>query len=217
MKSEAYLEDLMVRYPQLQVCHADILETYELMRQTYEAGGKLLVAGNGGSCADADHIVGELMKEFCHKRQISSSFIEKMKAVDEESGAYLGKYLQGVLPALALHTQQALATAYLNDVDGESMLAQALYGYGMKGDSFLAISTSGNSENVMYAVVVAKAKGMKVIGLTGRDGGRLRELADVSIIVPEQETFRIQELHLPIYHCLCLMLEEYFFGELRRS
>lgn len=215
MKSEAYLEDLVVRYPQLQVCHADILETYELMRQTYEAGGKLLVAGNGGSCADADHIVGELMKGFCLRRQIQASFVEKMKAVDEEAGIYLGDCLQGALPALALHTQQALATAYLNDVDGESMMAQTLYGYGTEKDCFLAISTSGNSANIIYAAVVARAKGMKVIALAGRDGGKLKELADVSIIVPLQETFQIQEMHLSVYHCLCLMLEEYFFGENR--
>lgn len=213
MSSKAYLEDLMLRYPQLQVCHADILETYELIRQTYEAGGKLLVAGNGGSCADADHIVGELMKGFCLKRQLPSSFVEKMKAVGGETGSYLGECLQGALPALALQTQQALATAYLNDVGGESMLAQALYGYGAERDCFLAITTSGNSQNLIYAAVTARAKGMKVIELTGRDGGRLKSFADVSIIVPEHETFRIQELHLPVYHCLCLMLEEYFFGE----
>lgn len=213
MNAEGYIEDLLRRYPKLQTCKADILDAYTLMRQAYEVGGKLLVAGNGGSCADADHIVGELMKGFCLKRQIPDAFVEKMKAVDGETGVYLGERLQGALPALALHTQQALATAYLNDVDGESMLAQALYGYGMEGDCFLAISTSGNSKNVVYAAVVAKAKGMKVIGLTGRDGGKLKGIADVAIIVPEQETFQIQELHLPIYHCLCLMLEEYFYGE----
>lgn len=213
MESKAYLEDLLIRYPQLQVCGEDILGAYELIRQTYEVGGKLLIAGNGGSCADADHIVGELMKGFCLRRQIPISFVEKMKAVDGETGSYLGEYLQGALPALALHTQQALATAYLNDVDGEGMIAQTLYGYGMERDCFLAISTSGNSTNVVYAAVVAKAKGMKVIALTGRDGGKLKNLADMSIVVPAQETFQIQELHLPIYHCLCLMLEECFFGE----
>lgn len=211
MNAEGYIEDLLHRYPGLRTCKEDIVEAYMLMRRSYEVGGKLLVAGNGGSCADADHIVGELMKGFCLKRQIPASFVEKMKAVDGEAGAYLEDRLQGALPALALHTQQALATAYSNDVDEESMLAQALYGYGMEGDCFLAISTSGNSENVLYAAVVAKAKGMKVIGLTGRDGGKLKKIADVAVIVPEQETFQIQELHLPIYHCLCLMLEEYFF------
>lgn len=213
MNPQNYLEELVIRYPQLKVCSTDILEAYELMRQTYKEGGKLLLAGNGGSCADADHIVGELMKGFCLKRSVSASFVERMKSVDLEAGSYLGKQLQGALPALALHTQQALATAYMNDVDGESVLAQALYGYGTESDCFLAISTSGNSRNVLYAVVVAKAKGMKVIGLTGREGGRLKELADVSIVVPENVTFQIQELHLPVYHCLCLMLEEHFFGE----
>lgn len=211
MNAEGYIEDLLRRYPRLQSCKADIQDAYMLMRRAYESGGKLLVAGNGGSCADADHIVGELMKGFCLKRQIPPSFVEKMKAVDREAGVYLEDRLQGALPALALHTQQAFATAHLNDVDGVSMLAQALYGYGMEGDCFLAISTSGNSENVLYAAVVAKAKGMKVIGLTGRDGGKLKEITDVAVIVPEQETFQIQELHLPIYHCLCMMLERYFF------
>ncbi len=207
------LEELEAAYPRLRVCSGDILEAYEIIRRTYESGGKLILAGNGGSCADADHIVGELMKGFCLRRQLPDAFVEQMKAVDREAGEYLGERLQGALPALALYTQPALSTAWLNDVDGESMLAQALFGYGVEGDCFLAISTSGNSANICYAAVVAKAKGMKVIALTGRNGGRLKAIADISIVVPEDETFRIQECHLPVYHCLCLMLEEYFFGE----
>ena len=213
MNPRTYLEELITRYPMLHSCGEDIIKAYELMCQSFEAGGKLLLAGNGGSCADAEHIVGELMKGFCLQRQIPASFVDKMKEIDGEAGAYLGKRLQGALPTLALHTQQALSTAYLNDVDGESLLAQALYGYGVAGDCLLAISTSGNSSNVLYAVVVAKTKGIKVIGLTGKDGGKLKEMADISIVVPQNETFKIQELHLPVYHCLCLMLEEYFFGQ----
>lgn len=213
MKKDVFLEELEARYPKLQRCHGDIAEAFEAMKGAYESGKKVLVAGNGGSCADADHIVGELMKGFCLKRQIPTTFAERMKAVDTEAGSYLADKLQGALPTIALHTQSALSTAYLNDVDGEAVLAQALYGYGMEGDCFLAISTSGNSQNVFYAAVTAKAKGMKVIGLTGRDGGRLKAVSDVCIVVPEEETFKIQELHLPIYHCICLMLEEYFFGE----
>lgn len=212
MNPRTYLDELITRYPMLQSCSKDIMDAYEIMRQSFEAGGKLLLAGNGGSCADAEHIVGELMKGFCLQRRIPSTFVDKMKEINEEAGAYLGSRLQGTLPALALHTQQALSTAYLNDVDGESLLAQALYGYGVVEDCLLAISTSGNSTNVLYAAVVAKAKGMKVIGLTGKDGGKLKEIADVSIVVPEKETFKIQELHLPIYHGLCLMLEQGFFG-----
>lgn len=213
MRQNRYLEELKTRYPRLKVCAADIAEAYEVMQKTYETGGKVLVAGNGGSCADADHIVGELMKGFCLKREISNEFAEKMKAIDAEIGTYLEDKLQGALPTIALHTQSALSTAYLNDVDGKSVLAQNLYGYGTESDCFLAISTSGNSANVLYAAVVAKAKGMKVIGLTGRDGGKLKAISNVCIVVPEEETFKIQELHLPIYHCICLMLEDYFFGK----
>lgn len=213
MKQGDSIEELTIRYPKLQACSASIMEAYEVLEQVYASGRKVLVAGNGGSCADADHIVGELMKGFCLKRQIPATFVKKMKEIHSEVGEYLGDKLQGALPTMALHTQAALSTAYLNDVDGKSVLAQTLYGYGMEGDCFLAISTSGNSQNLIYAAVVARAKGMKVIALTGRDGGKLKGIADVSIVVPEEETFKIQELHLPIYHCLCLMLEEHFFGK----
>lgn len=213
MSQNVFLKELIERYPKLDTCSDDIVAAFECMKQAYKTGKKVLVAGNGGSCADADHIVGELMKGFCLKRQIPSEFAEQMKAIDSEMGSYLEKKLQGALPTIALHTQAALSTAYLNDVDGKSVLAQTLYGYGVEGDCFLAISTSGNSQNVLYAAVVAKAKGMKVIGLAGKDGGKLKSLSDVCIVVPEEETFKIQELHLPIYHCICLMLEDYFFGE----
>lgn len=215
MEKSAYLEELVVRYPNLQACRTDIAEAYEIMRQAYKAGKKVLVAGNGGSSADADHIVGELMKGFCLKRPVPDDFVERMRQIDPEAGAYLGERLQEALPAIALHTQSALTTAYANDVDDKSAFAQVLSGYGAKDDCFLALSTSGNSQNIIYAAVAAKAKGMKVIGLSGRDGGRLKGLSDVCIVVPEEETFKIQELHLPVYHCLCLMLEDFFFGENR--
>lgn len=213
MRQSIYVEELITRYPRLAVCRADVEKAFELMKDAYETGKKVLVAGNGGSCADAEHIVGELMKGFCLKRQIPEEFAARMKAIDLQMGEYLRDKLQGALPTMALHTQDALSTAYLNDVDGKSVLAQTLYGYGMEGDCFLAVSTSGNSENILYAALVAKAKGMKIIGLTGRDGGRLKAFSDVCIVVPEMETFKIQELHLPVYHCICLMLENYFFGE----
>ncbi|MBS6643435.1 MAG: SIS domain-containing protein [Clostridiaceae bacterium] len=206
-----YLDELTERYPCLNVVKSQILEAYRILETCFEQGGKLLVAGNGGSAADSEHIVGELMKGFVKKRQVPREFASALKAVDEEKGAELAKKLQGGLPAIALSGHPGLSTAYLNDVDGDLVYAQQTYGYGRINDVLLGISTSGNSKNVDYAVIAAKAIGMKVIGLTGKDGGRLGKSADAAIIVPEQETYKIQELHLPIYHALCLMLEEHFF------
>jgi D-sedoheptulose 7-phosphate isomerase len=181
------------------------------MESCYRSGGKLLVAGNGGIAADAEHIVGELMKRFRIGRKINSEFVNKLLAVDYTKGSKLAHDLEQPLPAIALTQHCALATAISNDLNGEEIFAQQLLGYGNKGDVFLGISTSGNSQNVIYAAIVAKAMDMKVIGLTGI-GGQLAELADISIQVPLTETYLIQELHLPIYHCLCMMLEERFFG-----
>ena len=206
-----YLERLVERYPALDGMKDTIEEAFQIMKASYENGGKLLVCGNGGSASDSDHIVGELMKGFVKKRQVPQEFASALKAVDEEKGAELAKKLQGGLPAIALSGHPGLSTAYLNDVDGDLVYAQQTYGYGRINDVLLGISTSGNSKNVDYAVIAAKAIGMKVIGLTGKDGGRLGKSADAAIIVPEQETYKIQELHLPIYHALCLMLEERFF------
>ncbi|HBN12655.1 MAG TPA: phosphoheptose isomerase [Clostridiales bacterium] len=209
-----YLEQLISRYPALEVCKADIEKAYLILEQCYKNGNKLLIAGNGGSCADSQHIVGELMKGFKLPRKCSADFAEKLKAIDPVRGSELAEKLQGGLPAIALTEHQGLNTAFINDVAGGGLLsyAQQIYGYGKRGDVFLGISTSGNSKNVMNAVVVAKAKGLSVIGLTGQNGGELAKSADVVIKAPETETFMIQELHLPIYHCLCLMLEEKFFG-----
>lgn len=170
------------------------------------------MAGNGGSAADAGHIVGELMKGFVKPRTLPRSFVDEMIKVDVEMGSVLGEKLQGALPAIALGGHVALSTAYLNDVDPLLGFAQQLNGYGTAGDVFLGISTSGNSKNILYACVAAKAKGMKVVGLTGGTGGRLKELADVTVVVPEKETYKIQEYHLPIYHWWCLALEERMFG-----
>lgn len=206
-----YLEELVKRYPVLDAVKDDVRKAYELLEACYEQGGKLLIAGNGGSCADAEHIVGELMKGFVKRREVSDSFAECLRNADEVRGAELAKKLQGGLPAIALTGHAGLSTAYLNDVDGELIFAQQTYGYGRPGDVLIGISTSGNAKNVMYAMTVAKALGMKTIGLTGKDGGALKREADVSVVVPETETFKIQELHLPVYHALCLMLEERFF------
>ena len=181
------------------------------MEKSYEKGGKLLIAGNGGSAADSEHITGELMKRFKIPRPVSRSFSQKLKAVDPDIGAELAKNLECGLMAIPLVTHEALATAYINDVDGINVFAQQLFGYGRQGDVFLGISTSGNSRNIINASVVAKASGIKVIGLTGATGGELATMADVAVKVPETETYMIQELHLPIYHCWCLMLEERFF------
>ncbi len=211
MEPMRYLEELMERYPVLSGIRQQIEEAYEILKECYENGGKLLIAGNGGSCADAEHIVGELMKGFVKQRAVSADFAEKLKTADPKLGKELVEKLQGGLPAIALTGHPGLSTAYLNDVDGEMIFAQQTYGYGRKGDVLLGISTSGNSRNIMYAVTAAKAVGMKTIGLTGKDGGLLKKAADTAIVVPETETFKIQELHLPVYHALCLMLEEQFF------
>lgn len=211
MEPMKYLEELMERYPSLSCIKEEIKNAYEILEACYANGGKLLIAGNGGSCADAEHIVGELMKGFVKRRSVSHEFQETLKEIDPELGSDLAEKLQGGLSAIALNGHPGLSTAFLNDVDGEMIFAQQTYGYGKKGDVLLGISTSGNSKNVMYAMTAAKALGMKTIGLTGKDGGQLKKTADVSIVVPESETFKIQELHLPVYHALCLMLEERFF------
>lgn len=211
MREMEYLEELTGRYPALEAVKGDILAAYESLKHCYEQGGKLLAAGNGGSCADSEHIVGELMKGFVKRRPVSEEFAKALKKADPIRGEELARSLQGVLPAMALTSHTALSTAFLNDVDGDMIYAQQLYGYGKKGDVFLGISTSGNAKNIMYAVTAAKAAGITTIGLTGKDGGLLAKACDISIVVPEQETFKIQELHLPVYHALCLMLEEYFY------
>ncbi len=208
----AHLQLLLNRYPALLPVKDAIAESYEIIRACYEAGGKLIIGGNGGSCADAEHIVGELMKGFKLPRKLDMQMQESLTAVDPVLGAALAKSLQGGLPAVALSSHPGLNTAFLNDINGEMMYAQQLNALGKPGDVFLGISTSGNAKNVQYAAIAAKAKGMKVIALTGKNGGKLNTLADVNMIMPCDETYQIQELHLPVYHALCLMLEEYFFG-----
>ena len=178
----------------------------------YSAGRKLLVAGNGGSASDSEHIVGELMKEFKLKRKIYAAQIDRLMQIDAEMGTVLADHLQGSLPAISLVGEPSLTTAFMNDAVPVLIFAQQVNGLGRAGDVFLGISTSGNSKNVLYAAVAAKSKGLKVIGLTGQNENKLETFADVCIHVPETETYKIQELHLPVYHCLCLMLEEKFFG-----
>lgn len=206
-----FLEELITRYPQLNDIKADIEDAYRLLEDTYTNGGKILIGGNGGSMADSEHIVGELMKSFVKKRNIATNVSEQLKKIDAEHGEKLASLLQGALPAIALTGHNALSTAFLNDVDPTLCYAQQVYGYGKAGDTLIAISTSGNAENLVNAAITAKAMGMKVLLLSGKDGGKLKKYVDLSVIVPEKETYKIQELHLPIYHALCLMLEDKFF------
>ena len=209
---EEHLNRLIDRYPKLIVCREDISKVYEILENAYSNGRKLLVAGNGGSASDSEHIVGELMKEFKLKRKIYGNQAVALKEIDSSLGQVLADNLQGALPAICLTGHSALTTAFMNDANADLVFAQQVNGYGKAGDVFLGISTSGNSKNVLYAAVTAKSKGLKVIGLTGEKENKLMKYADVCIRVPETETFKIQELHLPVYHCLCLMLEERFFG-----
>lgn len=213
MNEMKYLEELLERYPVLKSQEDSIFQAYRLMRGCYQEGGKLLIAGNGGSCADSEHIVGELMKGFVKKRPLSEKEVQALEEADPERGPQLGARLQKALPALCLTGHCALTTAFANDVDGVMAIAQQVYGYGNPGDVFLGISTSGNSANILYAMAAARARGLKTIALTGRDGGAMKSRADAAIVAPSWETYKIQELHLPIYHALCLMLEEYFFAE----
>jgi D-sedoheptulose 7-phosphate isomerase len=206
-----YLQQLTQRYPALAPIAGDIRSAYEILEGAYQKGGKLLAAGNGGSSADAGHIVGELAKSFVKKRPMPPDFQAALSALDAESGVQLAANLEGALPAIALHAHTALSSATANDRGAQFVYAQQVHCYGAPSDVFLGISTSGNAKNVYLAAITAKAKGMKVIALTGGTGGVLAKIADAALIVPERETYKIQELHLPIYHALCLALEERFF------
>ncbi len=195
------MNELLERYPQLNTCAKDIENALSLMIDTYKNGGKILVCGNGGSSADSDHIVGELMKGFKLPRKVT----------DERIPQELREKLQGALPAISLCAHTSLITAIANDNDADMIFAQQVYGYAKENDLLIAISTSGNSKNVVNAVKVAKALNVKVIALTGKLGGELKDLADVTICAPSTETYKIQEYHLPIYHYLCAKVEEEFF------
>ncbi|MCE4565019.1 SIS domain-containing protein [Maribellus sp. CM-23] len=211
MDSNQILENLIARYPVLAVSKSEIFRAFELMRNSYKQEGKLLVCGNGGSASDAEHIVGELMKSFTKKRPLSSHLSEELLATSQEHGPYLATNLEGALPAIALTCHAALNTAFSNDVDADLIYAQQVVGYGKPGDVLIGISTSGNAKNVINAVITAKAKGLKTIGLTGKLGGKLNENCDVVIHVNATETYQVQELHLPVYHALCQMLEATFY------
>lgn len=204
------LEELIDRYPELCEQKENINSAFELLKDAYENGNKLLVAGNGGSASDSNHIVGELMKSFEKKRCIPKEIYDRIKR-NEKYGKELADSLQGSLRAISLNNHESLNTAFLNDVNPCATFAQQIIGYGDENDIFLGISTSGNSKNVVMAAITAKAMGLKVIALTGAKDSDLSNIADITIKAPETRTFKVQEYHLPIYHCLCLMLEDYFF------
>ena len=201
------LKELLSRYPQLETCEEDIVESVNMIIDCYKNGGKLLLCGNGGSSADCEHIVGELMKGFISKRPLSEVQKQEMKKNNPNLTDDTLSKLQLGLPAIALPSMVGLNSAFCNDVDPELIYAQSLMGLGNKSDVVFCISTSGNSKNCVARANVAKGLGLTVVALTGQTGGKLKEIADISICAPETETYKVQELHLPIYHYICLMLE----------
>lgn len=207
------MSELYNRYPSLNECREDIENALNLFIEVYKCGGKIMVCGNGGSCSDSEHIVGELMKGFMLKRPVDKAFEEKLIELGYEDAEYMRENLQEALPAISLPSQTAILSAFINDVSPEMMYAQLVFGYAAKGDLLVCISTSGNSKNAVYAAKVAKAKGIKVLSLTGRNESKLSDISDVTVRVPECETYKVQELHLPVYHYLCAMTEKRFFNE----
>lgn len=209
------IDDLIKRYPALDICRGSLFEAVEVICESYRGGGKLIICGNGGSAADAMHIVGELMKGFLLPRKIEDfnpEFVNRAQELFPADVEFFKANLQSALPTVSLVGETALMTAFANDRAANLIFAQQLFGLGRRGDVFLAISTSGNSDNVLFAVEVAKIMGIKVVAMTGRRGGRLRHLSDVSICVPADSAYTIQEFHLPIYHMICIAAENEFFG-----
>lgn len=206
------LDTLLERYPVLECCESQLELSLELMMESFRSGGTLLVCGNGGSAADSEHTVGELMKSFVLPRHLPVDEQRQLKEMLPENADYYIKNLQGCLPAISLVSQTSLTSAYANDTAPDMAFAQQVYGYTKAGDVLLALSTSGNSLNVVYAAEIARFKGAKVVAMTGAKTSKLSDSADVTISVPSEVTYRIQELHLPLYHMLCLALEQEFFG-----
>jgi D-sedoheptulose 7-phosphate isomerase len=205
------LNNLIERYPQLIEIKDELKAAANLMIKTVRGGGKILLCGNGGSCADCDHIVGELMKGFLLKREVGEEFIKVLKNAYPDDAEYLSRNLQGGIPAISLTSQSAVLSAFANDVAPDMHYAQLVYGYGNKGDLLIGISTSGNSKNVVNAVKVAKAKGLYTVALTGKTSCKL-DMCDIALKAPETETFKVQEYHLPMYHYLCAEVEKCLFG-----
>jgi len=204
---------MLNEYPALNTCRPSIEMAFTTLKNMFENGGKVLVCGNGGSAADSEHIVGELMKGFMLKRKIPDTVRTKIKTTsgNNEAGEYICNNLQGALPAISLTSQSALVSAFSNDIAADMAFAQQVYGYGKPGDCFIGLSTSGNSKNVVYAAQVAKAIGLNTIAFTGQSDSKLKEICHITIQAPSIVTPKIQEYHLPIYHTICMMLEEEFF------
>jgi phosphoheptose isomerase len=212
MESNIFLEELIGRYPRLLQVKDEIGKAAESLILCYQQGGKVLICGNGGSSSDSDHIVGELMKGFEQKRPIGESLKNRLTDLAGERGKFLSEKLQQGLPAISLAAHHALITAVANDTDASLVFAQQVVGYGKSGDILIGISSSGNSQNVIDAMITAKATGMVVIALTGESGGKMKSYCDILINVPGSRTAFVQELHLPVYHALCQMVENSFFG-----
>ena len=207
------IDNLIERYPSLDICKQDILLSVEMLINCYQNKNKLLICGNGGSASDSQHIVGELMKSFRLKRKIPIEIQEQIEDKFPQSSQYYIENLEEPLTAISLVGETSLITAYSNDKAPDLIFAQQVYGLSNAGDILLAISTSGNSKNVLYACEIAQIKGMKIIGLTGQSGGKMNNICDILMKTPEIVTYKIQEYHLPIYHAICLAIEEEFFGE----
>ncbi len=212
MENNQILDTLIDRYPELEPLKSEINKASDTLINCYERGRKVLVCGNGGSCSDSDHIVGELMKGFENMRPVAEAMKNELAEIAGERGTYLAGKLQQALPAISLTAHSALITAVANDTDASLIFAQQVMGYGNRGDVILGISSSGNSQNVIDALITAKAKKMTIIGLTGETGGKMKPFCDILINVPGRRTAFVQELHLPVYHVLCMMVENHFFG-----
>lgn len=205
-------ESLFTHQPRLLTCRSDIEKAFDILRDCYKGGGKVLLCGNGGSAADAEHIVGELMKGFMLKRGIGERDIEKLRKAFPEGSQYITDHLQGALPAISLVSQCAISSAFINDVSPEMVFAQQVYGYLKEGDVVIGLSTSGDSKNIVNAIRLAGAMGGRTIGFTGESGGIMKDYCDAAIKVPATETYLVQEYHLPVYHALCAMVEAEFFA-----
>lgn len=213
IRTKRIIDQLFDRYAPLKSCKKSFEEAFLILLNCYKNEGKVLVCGNGGSAADSEHIVGELMKSFLLKREVSVDVKQKIMTASPGDCDYIIKNLQGTLPAISLVSQSALSTAFINDVSPDMVFAQQVAGYARENDVLICLSTSGNSQNVIYAIKVAKALKVKTIGLTGAAGGSMKDLCDVLINVPADQTFMVQEYHLPVYHTLCAALESELFED----
>lgn len=213
MRIKVYLHQLTAKHPELSVLRDSIKEAAEVIIKAYTAGYKLLICGNGGSSSDSDHLVGELMKSFETKRPLDISFKSRLAEVSLERGKYLAEKLEHGLPAISLSAHTSLTTAICNDIDPDLVFAQQIIGYGTEKDVLIAISTSGNSKNIIDACITAKAMNITVIGITGKTGGAMKKYCDILINVPDDRTASVQELQLPVYHFLCRMVEDHFYGK----